>query len=117
MYTDAGQAVKHLVDNLRLASVATLPNCGSYATALHLSRRPQAKQPVATAAQRKQAAQRPRSSAYHLPVCEILENQMYTAQESKVVWQTTYHTTPQTIKMWAAAAAAAAAAARSQRTL
>ena len=51
--TYAAQAVKHLVDNLRLVSVATLPSCGSYATALHLSRRPQAKQPVATAAQRK----------------------------------------------------------------
>ena len=60
--TYAAQAVKHLVDNLRLVSVATLPSCGSYAAALHLSRRPQAKQPVATAAQRKQAAQRPRSS-------------------------------------------------------
>ena len=51
--TYAAQAVKHLVDNLRLVSVATLPSCGSYAAALHLSRRPQAKQPVATAAQRK----------------------------------------------------------------
>ena len=51
--TYAAQAVKHLVDNLRLVSVATLPSCGSYAAALHLSRRPQAKQSVATAAQRK----------------------------------------------------------------
>ena len=59
--TYAAQAVKHLVDNLRLVSVATLPSCGSYAAALHLSRRPQANHPVATAAQRKQAAQRPRS--------------------------------------------------------
>lgn len=56
--TYAAQAVKHLVDNLRLVSVATLPSCGSYAAALHLSRRPQAKQPVATAALRSASRQR-----------------------------------------------------------
>ena len=32
-------------------------------------------------------------SAYHLPVWEISDNQLHTAEKSEVVWQTTYHTT------------------------
>ena len=32
-------------------------------------------------------------SAYHLPVCQILENQLITPKQSKVVCHTTYHTT------------------------
>ena len=55
--TYAAQAVKHLVDNLRLVSVATLPSCGSYAAALHLqdAHRPNNPSPLMPSASRQRS--------------------------------------------------------------
>ena len=35
----------------------------------------------------------PEASVQYLPVCQILENQLITPKQSKVVCHTTYHTT------------------------